>query len=96
MRVLATDAALWRDKIAVGTPASRLARRIASPKPSYVFSHTRAMASGVTSRAAGPVPPVVHTSAQPAATMSRSADAMSEISSGTIRVMKWQSVARYS
>ena len=58
-------AAVCRDRIAVGTPASSEARRICSPKPGMVLSQACAMASGVTSRGAGPVPPVVQISAQP-------------------------------
>src|SRR6202035_1631460 len=52
--------AICRDRIAVGTTFSDTAR-MSSPKPSSSFSHTASVASGVTSRRAGPVPPVVHT-----------------------------------
>jgi hypothetical protein len=45
--------------MAVGTPAASEAARIFSPKPGSIFWHTDAIASGVTSRGAGPVPPVV-------------------------------------
>src|SRR5262249_38572080 len=50
--------ATCRDRIAVGTTFSETAR-ICSPKPSSIFSQTASVASGVTSRFAGPVPPVV-------------------------------------
>ena len=40
--------------------------RMSSPKPGSNFSHTATVASGVTSRTAGPVPPVVTTRQQPA------------------------------
>ena len=49
--------ATWRDRMAVGTTLSDTAR-ICSPKPSSIFSQTTSVASGVTSRFAGPVPPV--------------------------------------
>src|SRR5687767_1007788 len=52
--------AIWRDRIAVGTNLSDTAR-ISSPKPSRILSQTASVASGVTSRLAGPVPPVVTT-----------------------------------
>ncbi len=50
--------AVWRD----GWPSacwSRLTRRSSSPKPGSSLISTARMASGVSSRAAGPVPPVV-------------------------------------
>ena len=50
--------AVWRLRIAVGTFSSETLR-ISSPKPGNIFSHTSPVASGVTSRTAGPVPPVV-------------------------------------
>jgi hypothetical protein len=46
--------------MAVGTKF-RLMRRISSPKPGISLSATARVASGVTSRRAGPVPPVVST-----------------------------------
>src|SRR5215470_266711 len=52
--------ATCRDRIAVGTN-SRLILRICSPKPGMTLSATASVASGVTSRGAGPVPPVVST-----------------------------------
>ena len=55
----------WRDRIAVGTKR-RLICRICSPKPGISLSATASVASGVTSRGAGPVPPVVSTRSQPA------------------------------
>src|SRR5207249_487490 len=50
--------AICRDRMAVGTTFSETAR-ICSPKPSSSLSQTASVASGVTSRRAGPVPPVV-------------------------------------
>src|SRR5262245_385890 len=55
--------AICRDRIAVGTTLSETAR-ISSPKPSSSLSQTASVASGVTSRRAGPVPPVVTTRQQ--------------------------------
>ena len=52
--------AICRDRIAVGTKLSDTAR-ISSPKPSRILSQIDSVASGVTSRFAGPVPPVVTT-----------------------------------
>ncbi|MNL54400.1 hypothetical protein D3C87_1777310 [compost metagenome] len=57
--------ATWRDRIAVGTNC-RLTWRICSPKPGISLVPTASVASGVTSRRAGPVPPVVSTRSQPA------------------------------
>src|SRR5258708_4621377 len=54
----------WRERIAVGTNF-RLIRRICSPTPGITLSATASVASGVTSRGAGPVPPVVSTRWQP-------------------------------
>jgi hypothetical protein len=51
--------------MAVGTKA-RLICRICSPKPGITLCATASVASGVTSRGAGPVPPVVSTRWQPA------------------------------
>ena len=56
--------ATWRERIAVGTNF-RLMARICSPKPGISLSATASVASGVTSRGAGPVPPVVSTRWQP-------------------------------
>ena len=53
----------WRDRIAVGTKR-RPIWRICSPKPGISRSATASVASGVTSRGAGPVPPVVSTRSQ--------------------------------
>ena len=56
--------AIWRDRIAVGT-SSRLRARINSPKPGMMpVADTACVASGVTSRGLGPVPPVVRISEQ--------------------------------
>ena len=52
-------AAVCRDRIAVGTPTSSDAARIFSPKPGSSLWQTSRIASGVTSRGDGPVPPVV-------------------------------------
>ncbi|ODV41547.1 hypothetical protein AWV79_36030 [Cupriavidus sp. UYMMa02A] len=61
--------ATWRDRIAVGTKC-RLTWRICSPKPGISFVPTASVASGVTSRRAGPVPPVVRIRSQPATSTS--------------------------
>ncbi len=75
-----------RDRIAVGTYL-RLTRRISSPKPGITLCATASVASGVTSRAAGPVPPVVSTSWQPAtSTSSISVRSITGCSSGMRRV----------
>ena len=50
--------AVCLDSTAVGTTL-RLMARICSAYPGIIRSHTASVASGVTSRAAGPVPPVV-------------------------------------
>lgn len=50
--------AVWRERMAVGTYV-RLVERINSPKPGRSFVQTDSVASGVTSRKAGPVPPEV-------------------------------------
>src|SRR5512139_690718 len=50
--------ATWRDRIAVGT-CFKLAERIISPNPGISRVHAAIVASGVKSRGAGPVPPVV-------------------------------------
>ena len=50
--------ALCLESIAVGT-YFKLSKRISSPKPGIILSHTASVASGVTSRSAGPVPPLV-------------------------------------
>lgn len=50
--------AVWRERMAVGTYV-RLSLRISSPKPGSILEQTDSVASGVTSRTAGPVPPEV-------------------------------------
>ena len=78
--------AVWRDRMAVGTKR-RLIWRICSPKPGITLSATASVASGVTSRGAGPVPPVVSTRSQPSAsTSSFSAASIPGCSSGIRRV----------
>src|SRR2546430_7753420 len=52
--------ATCRDRMAVATKF-RLICRICSPNPGMTLSATASVASGVTSRGAGPVPPVVST-----------------------------------
>ena len=85
MSALPRITATWRDRIAVGTN-SRLMRRICSPKPGITRSATASVASGVTSRGAGPVPPVVTTRWQPrSSTSSRSVASMTGCSSGIRR-----------
>ena len=77
--------ATWRDRIAVGTKASEM-RRICSPKPGISLLATASVASGVTSRGAGPVPPVVRTRSQRAtSTSSRKVAAIVASSSGMRR-----------
>ena len=77
--------ATWRDRIAVGTKA-RLIWRICSPKPGISLCATASVASGVTSRGAGPVPPVVSTRSQAtSSTSSHSAALMPACSSGIRR-----------
>src|SRR5437867_1437294 len=74
--------ATWRDRIAVGTN-SRLILRICSPNPGMSLSATASVASGVTSRGAGPVPPVVSTRWQPTrSASSTSVDSISGRSAG--------------
>ena len=89
LRITAT----WRDRIAVGTNL-RLTCRICSPKPGMTRSPTASVASGVTSRGAGPVPPVVRTRSQPSAsTNSTSVDSIRGCSSGISRSMQVHSLA---
>ena len=52
-----SDTGCLPGKIAVGTYC-RLTRRICSPNPGIIFWQTCSVASGITSRTAGPVPPV--------------------------------------
>ena len=80
--VLPRITATWRDRIAVATKR-RLMLRICSPKPGITLSATASVASGVTSRGDGPVPPVVSTRSQAAwSTNSHSAALMRSCSSG--------------
>lgn len=75
--------AICRDKMAVGTTLSEAAR-INSPKPARMRWHTCAVASGVTSRRDGPVPPVVNTSTHRSSSHKhRSAESIRSTSSGT-------------
>jgi hypothetical protein len=61
-------------------------RRICSPKPGISRVATASVASGVTSRRAGPVPPVVSTRSQPtSSTSSFSAASMTGRSSAISR-----------
>mmetsp|Transcript_18803 Transcript_18803/g.48964 ORF Transcript_18803/g.48964 Transcript_18803/m.48964 type:complete len:223 (-) Transcript_18803:471-1139(-) len=76
--------AICRDRTAVGTYRRDMAR-IASPMPGSSFSMTRRVASGVTSRLAGPVPPVVMTRPQPSSSIrARMASAIAPSSSATV------------
>ena len=78
--------ATCRDRIAVGTNASEI-RRICSPKPGISLVAIASVASGVTSRGAGPVPPVVSTRSQRASsTSARSVSLITACSSATRRV----------
>mmetsp|Transcript_4571 Transcript_4571/g.11925 ORF Transcript_4571/g.11925 Transcript_4571/m.11925 type:complete len:213 (+) Transcript_4571:706-1344(+) len=82
-RLLPQIPAVCLDKMAVGTPSASEALLISSPKPGRSFAHTRSIASGVTSRNAGPVPPVVTIRAQPFfSENSLIVDSMSSCSSG--------------
>ncbi len=86
LRITAT----CRDRIAVGTNF-RLSERICSPKPGMTLSAMASVASGVTSRRAGPVPPVVSTRWQRfSSTSSTSVDSMIAISSAMRRVSSRQ------
>ena len=86
--------ATWRDRIAVGTKF-RLIWRIRSPNPGISLSAMASVASGVMSRGAGPVPPVVSTRWQPAtSTSSTSVRSMMGRSSGISRVWATQGEAR--
>jgi hypothetical protein len=58
IRLDARMPAVWRDRIAVGT-CFKLSERISSPNPGISRVHAATVASGVRSRDAGPVPPVV-------------------------------------
>ena len=61
--------AILSRQVAVGTKF-RLICRICSPNPGISFVATASVASGVTSRRAGPVPPVVSTRSHPATSTS--------------------------
>lgn len=64
IRQLPRIPAVCRERIAVGTYFNDM-ERIFSPKPGINLEHTASVASGVLSRGAGPVPPVVTTKQQP-------------------------------
>jgi len=92
--------AVCRERIAVGTYC-RLTWRISSPKPGIIFAHTTSVASGVMSRRAGPVPPVVTMSEQPSVSAnSINVAATKSVSSGTMREISVHSLVmclpRYS
>ena len=87
IRLLARTTATWRERMAVGTKR-RLIWRICSPKPGSSLSATAKVASGVTSRSAGPVPPVVSTRWHPASTSSRRVWLISACSSAIRRGTK--------
>src|SRR5690242_16670915 len=85
--------ATCRERIAVGTN-TRLILRICSPNPGIILSAIASVASGVTSRGAGPVPPVVSTRWQPSrSTSSTRADSISGRSSGMRRFCVRQGLA---
>ena len=85
MRLEPRVPAIWRDRMAVGTSTGS-SSRISSPKPGSTRSHTASVASGVTSRGLGPVPPVVRMSEQPSTSASSmSAASIFGRSSGTSR-----------
>ena len=92
--VLPRMTAVCRDRMAVGTKC-RLMARICSPKPGISRSATASVASGVTSRGVGPVPPVVRIRLQPSASASsRRVLLMSSSSSGTSRLQPSHGEAR--
>ena len=85
MSVVPRIPAIWRDRMAVGTTRRETAR-ICSPNPSRILSQTASVASGVTSRRAGPVPPVVTARQQPSwSAMRMSSASIRSRSSGTTR-----------
>lgn len=73
-------------RIAVGT-CSTVAVRIRSPKPGSIFLQAFSVASGVTSRGAGPVPPVVRTRSHVDESLTM-ASVIESSSSGTIHVLR--------
>jgi len=73
-----------RDKMAVGTFSNDFTRMI-SPNPGNSFSMTDRVASGVTSRSDGPVPPVVTISGKPSTTIKRNVSSIAVLSSGSTR-----------
>src|SRR3990167_96893 len=87
MRHWSRTTATWRERMAVGTKR-RLIWRICSPKPGISLCATASVASGVTSRRAGPVPPVVSTRLQPSLTSAISVALMRSCSSGIRRGSK--------
>ena len=92
MRQCLRMTATWRDKIAVGTKF-KLICRICSPKPGISLSPMANVASGVTSRMAGPVPPVVKIKLQlSSSTSCFRVNSISDFSSGIRRVTACQGV----
>ena len=90
MSVLPRMTAVCRDRMAVGTKF-RLMARICSPKPGSSRSATARVASGVTSRGAGPVPPVVRIRWQPTSSASsHRVWLMASCSSGISRLLPSQ------
>ncbi len=88
--------AVCRDKIAVGTYC-KLTCRISSPKPGNIFWQTASVASGVTSRTAGPVPPLVTIRQQPSSSaIWQSVSEINACSSGTTRYTASHGTLRYS
>ena len=84
MRAVPLIPASCRERMAVGTCRREIAR-ICSPKPGSSRVMTRRVASGVTSRGVGPVPPVVMMREHPRrSVMSHSCDSSKDCSSGTI------------
>jgi hypothetical protein len=75
----------------------KLTARINSPKPGIMRAHTAAVASGVTSRGEGPVPPVVTTRQQPRrSTSSHKVPWMINRSSGMTRASAVHGDVRYA
>ena len=82
-----------RVKIAVGTFSKDFIRMI-SPNPGNSFSITARVASGVTSRIDGPVPPVVTINGSPSSTMARNVSSIVVRSSGSTRTWNFISSSK--
>jgi hypothetical protein len=83
MRLLPVTPATARERIDVGA-LGKLVQRWASANPGNSFSRTARVASGVTSRAIGPVPPVVRIREIPSLIHCRRVELIFSFSSGTM------------